>query len=67
VSSLGIEVIRQWANFISTQERLAGIPFIIDDDHRRPMDNDLYKEPDGRRYSDLRNWMKAVFWPRSVS
>jgi len=40
--SLGIEAIRQWANFISTHERLAGIPFIIDQDRIRPMENDQY-------------------------
>jgi lipopolysaccharide/colanic/teichoic acid biosynthesis glycosyltransferase len=41
-ASLGIEMIRQWAKFISTQERLAGIPFIIDGDLKRPMENDQF-------------------------
>src|SRR5262249_38066943 len=41
-ASLGIEMIRQWARFISTQERLAGIPFIIDEDLMNPMANDQF-------------------------
>src|SRR5712675_1472064 len=41
-ANLGIDAIRQWANFISTQERLAGIPFIIDEDCTRPMENDYF-------------------------
>ncbi len=41
-AKLGIDTIRQWAGFISTQERLAGIPFIIDEDLRRPIENDYF-------------------------
>jgi len=40
--SLGIDAIRLWANFISKQERLAGIPFIVDEDRMRPLENDHF-------------------------
>ena len=41
-SSLGITAIRQWANFLSRQERLASIPFIIDEDGMTTMENDYF-------------------------
>jgi lipopolysaccharide/colanic/teichoic acid biosynthesis glycosyltransferase len=40
--SLGITAIRQWAHFLSGQETLARIPFIIDEDRMTAMENDYF-------------------------
>jgi len=36
---LGIAAIRKWANFLSRHKKLAGIPFIIDEDRVEAMEN----------------------------
>jgi len=41
-ASLGISAIRQWAAFISKQERLAEVPFIVDEGHMSPIENDHF-------------------------
>jgi lipopolysaccharide/colanic/teichoic acid biosynthesis glycosyltransferase len=41
-SRLGIPAIKQWADFLSRHERLAHIPFIIDEDRMTAFENNLF-------------------------
>ncbi len=50
---LGISAIRQWANFLSRHEKLASIPFIIDEDRITAMENDLFMQ--NRAVDDILN------------
>jgi lipopolysaccharide/colanic/teichoic acid biosynthesis glycosyltransferase len=41
-AAMGVTAISQWANFILKQDRLAEIPFIIDEDQMSPIENEQY-------------------------